>query len=149
MLRSDLVNGAGALRFVAETARHSFTTPDPSGRLTRILSYEGRMAKTRLTFLLLTTVLALCPASGVVRGASNASDDDTGPVPQVSDPTLARILDQWDRKQQESVTLVASFTERKDLKLLAKPVISHGEFYYRRPNHVRWEYKEPDHKVYV
>jgi outer membrane lipoprotein-sorting protein len=107
------------------------------------------MSKTRLTFLLLTTVLWLGPVSGDVRGASSASDDDTGPVPQVSDPTLARILDQWDRKQQESVTLVASFTERKDLKLLAKPVISRGEFYYSRPNHVRWEYKEPDHKVYV
>jgi outer membrane lipoprotein-sorting protein len=107
------------------------------------------MSKTRLTFLLLTTVLWLGPGSGDVRGASSASDDDTGPVPQVSDPTLARILDQWDRKQQESVTLVASFTERKDLKLLAKPVISRGEFYYSRPNHVRWEYKEPDHKVYV
>jgi len=107
------------------------------------------MAKTRLTIFLLATVLAVGPASGVVGGASTASDDDTGPVPQVADPTLARILDQWDKKQQESVTLVASFTERKDLKLLAKPVISHGEFYYSRPNHVRWEYKEPDHKVYV
>jgi outer membrane lipoprotein-sorting protein len=99
--------------------------------------------------LLLTTSVALCTASAIARGASTAADDDKGPVPQVSDPTLARILDQWDRKQQESVTLVASFTERKELKLLAKPVISHGEFYYSRPNHVRWEYKEPDHKVYV
>lgn len=107
------------------------------------------MAKTRLTILILTTALALGPGPGVARGAATASDDDAGPVPQVSDPTLARILDQWDKKQQESVTLVASFTERKDLKLLAKPVISHGEFYYSRPNHVRWEYKEPDHKVYV
>jgi outer membrane lipoprotein-sorting protein len=107
------------------------------------------MAKTRLTILLLTTSLALSPVSGSVRGASTPAEDDNGPVPQVSDPTLARILDQWDKKQQESVTLVASFSERKDLKLLAKPVISHGEFYYSRPNHVRWEYKEPDHKVYV
>jgi len=99
--------------------------------------------------LLLTAVVALGGPSALVRGASGGADADKGPIPPVSDPTLARILDQWDRKQQESVTLVASFTERKELKLLAKPVVSHGEFYYSRPNHVRWEYKEPDHKVYV
>src|SRR5206468_2156784 len=133
----------------APRARRSLTTLDPSVKLARTCSREVRMAKTRLTIFLLTTVLALCPVSWIVGGVSTTANDDNGPVPKVSDPTLARILDQWDRKQQESVTLVASFTERKDLKLLAKPVISHGEFYYSRPNHVRWEYKEPDHKVYV
>jgi len=107
------------------------------------------MKSTWRTILLLTTMVALGAPSALLRGASGAADVDNGPIPPVSDPTLARILDQWDRKQQESVTLVASFTERKELKLLAKPVVSHGEFYYSRPNHVRWEYKEPDHKVYV
>src|SRR5882672_1688284 len=107
------------------------------------------MKSTWRTILLLTTMVALGAPSALLRGASGAADVDNGPIPPVSDPTLARILDQWDRKQQESVTLVASFTERKELKLLAKPVVSHGELYYSRPNHVRWEYKEPDHKVYV
>jgi outer membrane lipoprotein-sorting protein len=98
-----------------------------------------------LALLVLLVAVPLVPS--LIRGTS-AGDDD-GSAPAVTDPTLARILDQWDRRQQETETLVASFTERKDLKLLAKPVVSRGEFYYSRPNRVRWEYTEPDHKVYV
>ncbi len=68
---------------------------------------------------------------------------------RTADPMLARILDAFDRKQRETVTMVAGFTERKDLKLLAKPVVSRGEFCYNRPNQVRWEYLEPDRKIFV
>src|SRR5262245_49208475 len=67
--------------------------------------------------------------------APEKDDADPGsPPPPVSDPTLARILEQWDKRQQETQTLVATFTERKELNLLAKPVISKGEFFYSRPN---------------
>jgi outer membrane lipoprotein-sorting protein len=82
--------------------------------------------------------------------AAAGEEADPGPPPApVSDPTLARILEQWDKRQQETTTLVATFTERKELNLLAKPVISKGEFFYMRPNRVRWEYTEPEHKVFV
>lgn len=97
-------------------------------------------------------VLAVCMVLGlpeVVRSEEAADPDAGEPVPQVSDPRLARILEDWDRRQQETETLVARFTERKDLKLLAKPVISKGEFFYSRPNRVRWEYLEPDRKMFV
>jgi len=66
-----------------------------------------------------------------------------------ADPMLARILQAFDKAQRETGTLVASFTEKKDLKLLARPVLSRGEFYYNRPNQVRWEYLDPDRKVFV
>ncbi len=72
----------------------------------------------------------------------------TSPEPQAN-AVLARILQAFDRAQQETSTLVAGFTEKKDLKLLARPVLSRGELYYNRPNQVRWEYVEPDHKVFV
>ena len=62
---------------------------------------------------------------------------------------LARILQAFDKAQRETGTLVASFTEKKELKLLARPVLSRGEFYYNRPNQVRWEYLDPDRKVFV
>ena len=66
-----------------------------------------------------------------------------------ADPLLAGILQAFDRAQRETSTLIAGFTERKDLRLLARPVLSRGELYYNRPNQVRWEYLEPDRKVFV
>jgi len=103
-------------------------------------------------FLLASVMLVGLPAG--VRGAGGGGADDGkvkdgAPAVQVSDPRLARILDAWDRRQQETATLVARFTERKELKLLAKPVVSKGEFSYSRPNRVRWEYLDPDRKVFV
>src|SRR6266571_5772908 len=91
----------------------------------------------------------------VVAGApgNRAPKDDavaTGAKSGVeADPMLARILQAFDKAQRETGTLVASFTEKKDLKLLARPVLSRGEFYYNRPNQVRWEYLDPDRKVFV
>jgi len=94
-------------------------------------------------------------ASIVLAGApgNQAPKDDavaTGAKSGVeADPMLARILQAFDKAQRETGTLVASFTEKKDLKLLARPVLSRGEFYYNRPNQVRWEYLDPDRKVFV
>jgi len=73
----------------------------------------------------------------------------TVPPEAQADPLLARILQAFDRAQRETSTLIAGFTERKDLRLLARPVLSRGELYYNRPNQVRWEYLEPDRKVFV
>ena len=81
--------------------------------------------------------------------AAGEDDPDAAPPERPSDPMLAKILDAFDRKQKETGTLEASFTERKELKLLAKPVVSRGQFFYTKPNQVRWEYVEPEHKVFV
>ena len=106
-----------------------------------------------LRFVLLVGAILAMISPALVRGQSvqapQSADDARGPAPAVSDPVLADILEAWDRTQRETTTLVASFTERKDLKLLAKPVLSRGEFYYQSPNRARWEYHEPDRKVFV
>jgi outer membrane lipoprotein-sorting protein len=79
--------------------------------------------------------------------------DEAAPTEAVSgagaEPSLARILQEFDRAQRETTSMVAGFTEKKELKLLARPVLSRGEFCYHRPNQVRWEYVEPDRKVFV
>lgn len=100
---------------------------------------------------LLWVVSAMPPGVQAARTASKAEADDGNgaSAARVSEPVLADILKAWDRTQQETRSLVASFTERKDLKLLAKPVLSRGEFYYQSPNRARWEYHEPDRKVFV
>ncbi|HEU4400805.1 MAG TPA: outer membrane lipoprotein carrier protein LolA [Candidatus Polarisedimenticolia bacterium] len=110
------------------------------------------MSRSGFILVILITALPL----GVLAAGSNqphgaaldAAEDDKAPE-RPADPMLASILEQFDLRQKDTVTMVAVFTERKDLKLLAKPVLSRGEFYYNRPNQVRWEYTEPDRKVFV
>jgi len=88
-------------------------------------------------------------ARSVARAADDVDDRDGATAKRPVDPMLAKILDAFDRKQKETTTLKAGFTERKELKLLAKPVLSRGEFFYNQPNQVRWEYLEPERKVFV
>jgi outer membrane lipoprotein carrier protein len=64
-------------------------------------------------------------------------------------PTTMEILERFDRAQREAATLVARFTEEKRLRLLARPVVSHGRFFYNRPNQVRWEYEDPARRVFI
>jgi outer membrane lipoprotein-sorting protein len=41
----------------------------------------------------------------------------------------------------------ADFTQEKHLPILAKPLISKGRLYYRRPDSLRWEYTSPVRSV--
>ena len=85
-------------------------------------------------------------------GASGETGDgkDVGlAVITTDDPALERVLKAFDEAQRTTTTLVARFTEKKQLRLLEKPVVSQGELYFNRPNQVRWEYLTPDHKVFV
>jgi outer membrane lipoprotein-sorting protein len=66
-----------------------------------------------------------------------------------ADAELTAVLEAFDRAQRATTTLIASFSEEKRLKLLARPVVSRGELYFQRPNQVRWEYLEPDRKIFV
>src|SRR2546426_5960642 len=100
--------------------------------------------------LALTAALILAsPAPRAIAQNRDGAQHNSAPSELQADPVLARILQAFDRAQKETSTLVAAFTEKKDLKLLARPVLSRGELYYNRPNQVRWEYVEPDRKVFV
>jgi outer membrane lipoprotein-sorting protein len=37
----------------------------------------------------------------------------------------------------------AEFTQEKHMKILARPLISSGVFYFQAPNSLRWEYRDP------
>ena len=54
--------------------------------------------------------------------------------------------DSWDgmhtaADQIESIS--AEFVQAKHLPILARPLISRGEFHFRKPDALRWEYQEP------
>ncbi|MBI1949977.1 MAG: outer membrane lipoprotein carrier protein LolA [Acidobacteria bacterium] len=107
----------------------------------------GRWRYVTLTFA--AALLFAAPALPAVGEPPADPKSGADPSEAHADPLLARILQSFDRAQRETSTLIAGFTERKDLRLLARPVVSRGELYYNRPNQVRWEYLEPDRKVFV
>ena len=40
-------------------------------------------------------------------------------------------------------SLKAEFIQEKRLKILSKPLVSHGRLFYRPPDYLRWEYTKP------
>lgn len=39
--------------------------------------------------------------------------------------------------------ITADFVQKKNLKILSRPLVSEGKFYYRTPGELRWEYLSP------
>ena len=62
---------------------------------------------------------------------------------------LKAVLTGFDRAQENTKTLIAAFQETKTLQLLTDPVESSGYFYFSKPHRVKWEYREPETKVYL
>lgn len=59
------------------------------------------------------------------------------------------FLKKFDQAQEKTNTIISNFTERKELTLLNGPAISHGVFYYMRPDQILWEYQQPDVKKFL
>jgi len=54
--------------------------------------------------------------------------------------------DTWEgiKKTASTVTSVrAEFVQEKHMKILARPLVSRGIFYFQAPNSLRWEYRSP------
>jgi outer membrane lipoprotein carrier protein len=54
--------------------------------------------------------------------------------------------DSWEDIQKESAKVTsinARFTQSKHMKILARPLISKGRFYFQSPDSIRWEYTSP------
>jgi len=46
-------------------------------------------------------------------------------------------------------TISADFVQKKSMKILSKPLISEGKFYYAAPSSIRWEYSKPIKSVVI
>ena len=58
--------------------------------------------------------------------------------------------DTWENLRQKSETIEtvqAKFIQEKHLKILSKPLISKGTFYFKAPHSLRWEYEHPVQSV--
>ncbi len=54
--------------------------------------------------------------------------------------------DSWEQLREQAgqvETIRADFIQEKHLRILTKPLVSKGIFYYQAPRSLRWEYKSP------
>ena len=65
---------------------------------------------------------------------------------------LAAFADSFEQLRSESAniqTIQARFVQKKFMKILVKPLISEGRFYYVAPDSFRWEYLKPLRSVVI
>ncbi|MFO7568951.1 MAG: outer membrane lipoprotein carrier protein LolA [Smithellaceae bacterium] len=70
---------------------------------------------------------------------------------QVFGLSVARA-DDFTRLRAEAArikTMQSDFTQKKSMKILSKPLISEGRFYFAAPNSIRWEYVRPLKSVVI
>lgn len=46
-------------------------------------------------------------------------------------------------------TISADFVQKKSMKILSKPLVSEGKFYFAAPDSIRWEYSKPLKSVVI
>jgi outer membrane lipoprotein-sorting protein len=66
-------------------------------------------------------------------------------------PLMARA-DGFEQLRKDSArikTISADFVQKKSMKILSKPLISEGKFYYATPDFIRWEYLKPIRSVVI
>jgi outer membrane lipoprotein carrier protein len=64
----------------------------------------------------------------------------------------ATFADSFEQLRQDSAgikTVQARFVQKKQMKILARPLISEGRFFYTAPDHFRWEYLKPLRSVVI
>lgn len=60
--------------------------------------------------------------------------------------------DNFERLRRDSSrisTMSADFVQKKFMKILSKPLVSEGKFYYTAPDSIRWEYRQPIKSVVI
>ena len=85
----------------------------------------------------------------VILGQASDGAASGGEDPGSSSVRLEDLLVRFNQTQQTTRSLTARFTERKNLSLLASPVVSSGTFLYSHPTRIKWEYSGPEPRVFL
>ncbi len=67
-------------------------------------------------------------------------------------PSNYSFADNFDQLRKDAAnikTIKARFVQKKSMKILTKPLISQGLFYYAAPDSFRWEYLKPLRSVVI
>jgi outer membrane lipoprotein carrier protein len=96
------------------------------------------MAVSMLSISTLPAVLALAQATAPVATSQSA------------DAALARsVLERVEKRQAAASDLVARFTQSYRSGMLGREVVERGVVSIKRPGRMRWEYKDPERKLFV
>lgn len=94
------------------------------------------------------SALALAVALFALGPAAPAVGRDAPPDPDAPQLGLRERLDalfeRVRQEQREMQTLEAEFVQRKESDMLLEPEVSRGDFSYRAPDRVRWEFHTPN-----
>lgn len=63
--------------------------------------------------------------------------------------TGANDFDRLRRNASGISTLSADFVQKKSMKILSKPLVSTGKFFYAAPDSIRWEYVKPIRSIVI
>ena len=66
-----------------------------------------------------------------------------------ADNELNAVLKKIDEKQKSVETMKGQFVQRKSLSLLQNEVVSKGTMYFKKPQRMVWEYKEPERNTMI
>jgi outer membrane lipoprotein carrier protein len=88
--------------------------------------------------LLLAALLALAPASAKAE-----------PPAAGGDATARRLLRTVEERHGRTTDLVARFSQSYRSGMLGREVIERGTLSIKRPGRMRWEYKDPEPKLFV
>lgn len=98
-----------------------------------MLSKEENVSLSRHIFLLLFIIASFFVKAAL---ASDLTDLDL-------------ILKRIDEKQKSVETMKGQFVQRKSLSLLQNEIASKGTMYFKKPQKMVWEYKEPEKNTMI
>jgi outer membrane lipoprotein-sorting protein len=67
-------------------------------------------------------------------------------------PPIGAWADDFAQLRKDAVriqTISADFVQKKFMKILSKPLVSEGKFYFAAPSSIRWEYSKPLKSVVI
>jgi len=62
---------------------------------------------------------------------------------------IEKVKSELSKLTDNTTTIQSSFIQEKHLSFLTENIISKGEFYFKSPNKLRWEYSEPFNYIIV
>jgi outer membrane lipoprotein carrier protein len=72
-----------------------------------------------------------------------------GPGPGSADDLARQVLRRLEERQAGTRDLVARFTQSYRSGMLGREIVERGKVWIKRPGRMRWEYKDPEPKLFV